>query len=62
LAKPDTQKECKDLHPDLGNQTGYRHWHRVENSRRHCTFGQLKAVRVRVKVERRLKRRSLALY
>jgi hypothetical protein len=51
LVKPDTQKGYTDSHPDLGNQTDYRHLPPVANNQKRCRFELLKTLFARIKAE-----------
>jgi hypothetical protein len=51
LVKPDIQKRYTDPHPDLGNQTDYRHLPPVVNSQKRCTFALLNALFAQIKAD-----------
>ena len=51
LVKPDIQKGYTDSHPDLGNQTDYRHLPPVVNSQKRCTFVLLNALFAQIKAD-----------
>lgn len=51
LVKPDIQKGYTDSHPDLGNQTDYKHLPPVVNSQKRCTFALLNALFAQIKVD-----------